>query len=104
MTLVLVLPVSPTRKKMGRPTRRSPCLEAERRRSASRTNASISSLPAPGGETLALRVFNLLHYGHNAQVNALCLMLLALAVAPLVIWKACCMVRGACLAPTQHAD
>ena len=26
----------------------------------------------PGGETLALRVFNLLHYGHNAQVNALC--------------------------------
>ncbi len=25
----------------------------------------------PGGETLALRVFNLLHYGHNAQVNAL---------------------------------
>jgi DNA-binding beta-propeller fold protein YncE len=57
----------------------------------------------PGGETLALRVFNLLHYGHNAQVNALCLMLLALAVAPLVIWKACCVVRGACLAPTQHA-
>jgi len=30
----------------------------------------------PGGETLALRVFNLLHYGHNAQVNALCLTLL----------------------------
>ncbi len=29
----------------------------------------------PGGETLALRVFNLLHYGHNAQVNALCLLL-----------------------------
>jgi ABC-type Fe3+ transport system permease subunit/sugar lactone lactonase YvrE len=57
----------------------------------------------PGRETLALRVFNLLHYGHNAQVNALCLMLLALAVAPLVIWKAWCVVRGACLAPTQHA-
>jgi ABC-type Fe3+ transport system permease subunit len=57
----------------------------------------------PGGETLALRVFNLLHYGHNAQVNALCLMLLALAVAPLVIWKAWCVVRGACLYRTLHA-
>jgi ABC-type Fe3+ transport system permease subunit len=42
----------------------------------------------PGGETVALRVFNLLHYGHNAQVNALCLTLLALAVAPLLMWKA----------------
>ncbi|HWN94615.1 MAG TPA: ABC transporter permease subunit [Methylomirabilota bacterium] len=45
----------------------------------------------PGGETLALRIFNLLHYGHNAHVNALCLLLLLLALAPLVlfpIWKA----------------
>lgn len=41
----------------------------------------------PGGETLALRIFNLLHYGHNAQVNAMCLLLLALAVAPLAIWS-----------------
>ncbi|MCX6927851.1 MAG: 6-bladed beta-propeller [Verrucomicrobia bacterium] len=57
----------------------------------------------PGGETLALRVFNLLHYGHNAQVNALCLTLLVLAVAPLVGWKAWCVLRGACSAPTQHA-
>ena len=40
----------------------------------------------PGGETLALRVFNLLHYGHIAQVNALCLLLLALAVLPLLAW------------------
>ena len=40
----------------------------------------------PGGETLALRVFNLLHYGHHAQVNALCLILLLLAVLPLVAW------------------
>lgn len=39
----------------------------------------------PGAETLAIRVFNLLHYGHTAQVNALCLMLLALAVAPALI-------------------
>jgi ABC-type Fe3+ transport system permease subunit/DNA-binding beta-propeller fold protein YncE len=41
----------------------------------------------PGGETLALTIFNLLHYGHNAQVNALCLTLLGLAVAPLVVWR-----------------
>ncbi len=41
----------------------------------------------PGGETLALRVFNLLHYGHNAQVNALCLTLLALALLPLLAWN-----------------
>jgi iron(III) transport system permease protein len=40
----------------------------------------------PGGETLALRIFNLLHYGHNAQVNALCVTLLALALAPLLLW------------------
>src|SRR6185295_2711435 len=39
----------------------------------------------PGGETLALRIFNLLHYGHNAQVNALCLTLLGLAVLPLLV-------------------
>ena len=42
----------------------------------------------PGGETLALRIFNLLHYGHNAQVNAQCVTLLALAVAPLGVWSA----------------
>jgi ABC-type Fe3+ transport system permease subunit/DNA-binding beta-propeller fold protein YncE len=41
----------------------------------------------PGGENLALRIFNLLHYGHNAQVNALCLTLLALAAAPLLLWR-----------------
>lgn len=41
----------------------------------------------PGGETLALRIFNLLHYGHNAQVNALCLALLILALAPLLVWR-----------------
>ena len=40
----------------------------------------------PGGETLALRIFNLLHYGHNAHVNALCMLLLLLAVAPLVMF------------------
>ncbi|MBA4150702.1 MAG: ABC transporter permease subunit [Verrucomicrobia bacterium] len=38
----------------------------------------------PGRETAALRIFNLLHYGHNSQVNALCLWLLVLAVTPLI--------------------
>jgi iron(III) transport system permease protein len=41
----------------------------------------------PGGETLALRIFNLLHYGHNSQVNALCMLLLFLAIAPLALWE-----------------
>ena len=50
----------------------------------------------PGGETLALRIFNLLHYGHNAQVNALCLTLLATALAPLLLWKGAGLIR-------QHA-
>ncbi len=48
---------------------------------------SMILIVPPGGETLAVRIFNLLHYGHNAQVNALCLALLGLAVAPLVGWK-----------------
>jgi ABC-type Fe3+ transport system permease subunit len=48
----------------------------------------------PGGESLALRVFNLLHYGHNPQVNALCLVLMSLAVAPLLAWAAWEGVRG----------
>jgi DNA-binding beta-propeller fold protein YncE/ABC-type spermidine/putrescine transport system permease subunit II len=40
----------------------------------------------PGGETLALRIFNFLHYGHNAQVNALCLLLVLVALVPGVLW------------------
>lgn len=39
----------------------------------------------PGGETLSLRVFNMLHYGHTEQVNALCLWLVFLALAPLLV-------------------
>ena len=39
----------------------------------------------PGGETAALRVFNLLHAGYSAQVNALCLALLALGLLPLLL-------------------
>lgn len=46
----------------------------------------ILIIPPDIGETLALRIFNLLHYGHNAQVNALCLTLLAIALAPLLLW------------------
>ena len=64
---------------------------------------SMILIVPPGGETLALRVFNLLHYGHNAQVNALCLALLALAVAPLITWKAWGVVRGACAVIRPHA-
>jgi len=46
---------------------------------------SIVLVQPPGGETLALRIFNLLHYGHAAQVNALCLTLLGVAVLPLIL-------------------
>ncbi len=46
---------------------------------------SLVLIYPPGGETLALRIFNLLHYGHNAQVNALCLVLLGLAIGPLLL-------------------
>jgi len=42
----------------------------------------------PGGHTLAFSIFNLLHFGHNAQVNALCVALLGLAVLPPGIWMA----------------
>jgi ABC-type Fe3+ transport system permease subunit len=42
----------------------------------------------PGGETVALRIFNLLHYGHTAHVNALCLVLLGGGVAPLLLLTA----------------
>jgi DNA-binding beta-propeller fold protein YncE len=47
---------------------------------------SIVIVQPPGGETLALKIFNLLHYGYAAQVNALCVVLLGVAVLPLVLW------------------
>jgi ABC-type Fe3+ transport system permease subunit/sugar lactone lactonase YvrE len=47
---------------------------------------TIVLLQPPGGETLALRIFNLLHYGHAAQVNALCGIMVGLAAAPLLVW------------------
>lgn len=45
----------------------------------------------PGGDSLALMIFNLLHYGHNPQVSALCFWLGVTALLPLVIlgaWRA----------------
>jgi iron(III) transport system permease protein len=53
----------------------------------------------PGGETLSLRIFNLLHYGHNSQVNALCLLLLVLALLPLLAGM---IVRLACRREVNH--
>jgi ABC-type Fe3+ transport system permease subunit len=54
---------------------------------------TVVLIQPPGGETLALRIFNLLHYGHGAQVNALCVVMIGLAVAPPLAWagwrKAC---------------
>jgi iron(III) transport system permease protein len=48
----------------------------------------------PGAETLSIRVFNLLHYGHTAQVNVLCLMLMGLALAPALVAFALPWLRG----------
>ena len=45
---------------------------------------SVVLVVPPGGETLALRIFNLLHYGHATQVNSLCLLLAAVGAAPLL--------------------
>ena len=45
---------------------------------------TINLIVPAGSETLALRIFNLLHYGHNGEVNALCLLLLGIALLPLV--------------------
>ena len=46
---------------------------------------TLTIVQPPGAETLASRIFGFLHYGYNAQVNALCLTLLSLALAPLLV-------------------
>lgn len=46
---------------------------------------TINLIVPAGRETLSLRIFNLLHYGHNEQVNALCLLLLLVALIPLIL-------------------
>src|SRR5205823_14515698 len=57
----------------------------------------------PGGETLALNIFNLLHYGHNAQVNALCLILLGIAVVPLLAWQSWSVISNQWYLTRDHA-
>ncbi|HTG43699.1 MAG TPA: hypothetical protein VK633_04130, partial [Verrucomicrobiae bacterium] len=47
----------------------------------------------PGGETVALRVFNLLHYGHTSDVNALCFLLLLVGLAPWLLWRGLHLLR-----------
>ncbi len=54
---------------------------------------SLVLIAPPGLETLPLRIFNLLHYGHNPQVNALCLALLGLAVLPPLLWAGAATLR-----------
>lgn len=49
---------------------------------------TVNLIVPAGSETLALRIFNLLHYGHNEEVNALCLLLLFVAAIPLVLGMA----------------
>ena len=56
----------------------------------------------PGFETLPLRIFNLLHYGHNVQVSALCLLLLGLAVLPLLLWGLGSVMRGLLSTPPRR--
>ena len=65
------------------------------------TETLILIMP-PGAETLSVRIFNFLHYGHNPQVNALCLVLLMLAVAPLAVWSAGQTVRNLKVAATAR--
>jgi ABC-type Fe3+ transport system permease subunit len=64
---------------------------------------SIILIIPPGGETLALRIFNLLHYGHNAQVNALCLTLLLLALVPLLVGSSAEFARAQTFAAAERA-
>jgi iron(III) transport system permease protein len=47
----------------------------------------IFFVPA-GKETLSIRIFNMLHFGHADQVNALCVVMLAAAGLPLVLFGA----------------
>jgi len=64
---------------------------------------TITLLYPPGSETLGLRAFNLLHYGHTAQVNGICLLLIGLAIAPALVFS---VARGLWLArplPVGHS-
>jgi ABC-type Fe3+ transport system permease subunit/DNA-binding beta-propeller fold protein YncE len=51
----------------------------------------------PGRETLAVRIFNMLHYGHAGQVDALCVWMLVLGLVPLLgfaVWQAVDRIRA----------
>ncbi len=54
---------------------------------------TVILIAPPGGETLAMRVFNLLHYGHAPQVKAVCLLLIGLGLAPLAACQASLLLR-----------
>jgi iron(III) transport system permease protein len=64
---------------------------------------TITLLYPPGSETLALRAFNLLHYGHTAQVNGICLLLIGLAIAPALIYSAARALWLACPLAVGHS-
>lgn len=49
---------------------------------------TVLLITPPGSQTVSLNVFNLLHYGHASQVNALCFLLLVVAIAPLALFRA----------------
>lgn len=59
----------------------------------SEVGASILVLP-PDGETLAVRIYNLSHYGAADTVGALCLLVLALVLVPLAAFGALLRLRG----------
>ena len=57
----------------------------------------------PGAETLALRIFNLLHYGHNAQVNGLTLLMMFSALTPYIIWQLWRLFKKICTKQYHHS-
>jgi iron(III) transport system permease protein len=46
---------------------------------------SLVLIYPPGCDTVPIRIFNLLHYGYDAQVSALCLVMLVLGAVPMVL-------------------
>ncbi|MSR65400.1 MAG: iron ABC transporter permease [Verrucomicrobiae bacterium] len=47
---------------------------------------SLVLIYPPGCDTVSIRIFNLLHYGYDAQVSVLCLVMLVLGALPLFMW------------------
>jgi len=46
---------------------------------------SLVLIYPPGCDTVSIRIFNLLHYGYDAQVSVLCLVMLVLGAVPLLL-------------------